>query len=86
MTTKMKIMTPIAEGMRASRPPDLESSPCLLAIFDFFFFFMTRLLCDVVVVVFCWGKEDRCLDHAVCRSLFLLRLSCDVVDVGGNED
>jgi len=64
------------EGIRASIPPDLESSACLLAILDFFFFFMIRLF-DVVVLFEIVGS---CLDHDCCRSLFRLRLSCDMVD------
>lgn len=76
MTTKNRRTTQIMEGIRASIPPDLESSACLLAILDFFFFFMIRLL-DVVVL---FEIVESCLDHDCCRSLFRLRLSCDMVD------
>lgn len=82
MTTNIKTTTPIAEGIRASSPPDLESSPCLLAIFDFFFFLTIRLhLVDVVVV----ENEESSLDHVFCRSLFCRRLSCGVLDDDGAD-
>ena len=72
----------MTEGIRASIPPDLESSACLLAILDFFFFFMIRLF-DVVVL---FEIVESCLDHDCCRSLLCLRLSCDILDDVESED
>ncbi len=80
-------MIPIRDGSMASIPPDLESSACLLAILDRFFFFIMRLLeededCveyDVAVLLLLM-LNDSSFDHSFCRSRFLLRLSC------GDED
>ena len=73
ITTNMSTTTPIAEGINASKPPDLESSECLLAILDFCFFFTIRLseVGDGMVSVV---EVENSFDQTSCRSRLCLRL------------